>query len=116
MTDGLKERHRQAVIDIIAANARVERAVLFGSRATGTFRPASDVDVALFGDRLSMSDQANLAAAIEDLTIPQRVHLLLYGTVDSAAICKHIETHGVEWYRRRDNEGRNKPDLDGRAW
>ena len=40
MTDGLKERHRKAVIDIIAANARVERAVLFGSRTTGTFRPA----------------------------------------------------------------------------
>ena len=39
MTDGLKERHRRAVIDIIATNARVERAVLFGSRATGTFRP-----------------------------------------------------------------------------
>ena len=100
MTDGLKEQHRRAVIDIIAANARVERAVLFGSRATGTFRPASDVDLALFGDRLSMRDQANLAAAIEELTIPQRVQLLLYGTVDSIALREHIENQGVEWYRQ----------------
>ena len=100
MTDGLKERHRKAVIDIIAANAKVERAVLFGSRAAGTYRPASDVDVALFGKRLSASDQANLAAAIEDLTIPQRVQLLLYGAIDSAALRTHIETQGVEWYRR----------------
>ena len=115
MTDGLKERHRRAVIDIIAANARVERAVLFGSRATGTFRPASDVDVALFGDRLSTSDHAHLAAAIEELTIPQRVHLLLCGTVDSAALREHIETQGIEWYRRQDAEGRIRPDLDGRA-
>ena len=98
--DGLKERHRNAVIDIIAGNARVERAVLFGLRAAGTFRPASDVDVALFGERLSVSDQANLAAAIEELTIPQRVQLLLYGSVESADLRKHIETQGVEWYRR----------------
>ena len=112
MTDGLKERHRAAVIDIIAANARVERAVLFGSRATGTFRPASDVDVALFGERLSMSDQFDLAAAIEELTIPQRVHLLLYATVDSIALREHIETEGIEWYRRRDTDGGNRPDCD----
>ena len=115
MTDGLKKRHRKAVIDIIAANTRVERAVLFGSRATGTFRPASDVDVALFGDSLSMSDQANLAAAIQDLTIPQRVHLLLYGTVDSSDLREHIETQGVEWYRRRGADARNRPDSDGGA-
>lgn len=115
MTDGLKERHRAAVIDIIAGNARVERAVLFGSRATGSFRPASDVDVALFGDRLSMSDQIALAAAMEDLAIPQRVHLLLYGTVDSIALRKHIETEGIEWYRRRDTDGRGRPDRDGGA-
>ncbi|MDE0048148.1 MAG: nucleotidyltransferase domain-containing protein [Rhodospirillales bacterium] len=112
MTDGLKERHRTAVIDIIAANARVERAVLFGSRATGSFRPASDVDVALFGDRLSTSDQFDLAAAIEELTIPQRVNLLLYGTVDSIALREHIETEGIEWYRRRDTDSGDRPGRD----
>ena len=115
MTDGLNERHRTAVIDIIAANARVERAVLFGSRATGTFRPASDVDVALFGDGLSMSDQANLAAAIEDLTMPQRVQLLLYETVDSIALSKHIETQGVEWYRRQGAVARDRTGRDDGA-
>ena len=115
MTDGLKERHRKAVIDIIAANARVERAVLFGSRATGTFTPVSDVDLALFGDRLSMSDQVNLTAAIDDLTIPQRVHLLLYGTIDSSALRNQIETQGVEWYRRRDSGARDRPGRDAGA-
>ena len=115
MSDGLKERHRKAVIDIIAANVRVERAVLFGSRCTGSFRPASDVDVALFGDRLSMSDQIALAAAMEDLTIPQRVNLLLYGTVGSTALRKHIETEGIEWYRRRDTDGGDQADSKAGA-
>ena len=42
MTDGLKDVHRQTIIAEIAANDRVERVVLFGSRATGTNRLSSN--------------------------------------------------------------------------
>ena len=49
MTGGLKDAHREAIIAVIEANERVERAVLFGSRATGTNTVTSDVDIALFG-------------------------------------------------------------------
>ena len=104
MIDGLKAEYRDAIIDILAANERVERAVLFGSRAMETFTPASDVDIALFGDRLTLTDQANLAAAIDELPMAQRVDLLLYKTVDNDALRRHIEQHGVEWYRRRGQE------------
>ena len=104
MTDGLKAEYRTAIIDIFAANERVERAVLFGSRAMETFTPASDVDIALFGDRLTLTDQANLATAIDELPMAQRVDLLLYKTVSNDALCKHIEQHGVEWYRRAQEE------------
>ena len=105
MTDGLKAKYRTAIIDIFAANERVERAVLFGSRAMETFTPASDVDIALFGDRLTLTDQANLATTIDELPMAQRVDLLLHKTVNNEALRKHIEQHGVEWYRRRTQEG-----------
>ncbi len=76
MTDGLKPAHRQAIIDALSANPKVERIVLFGSRATGTFTLTSDVDLALFGDDLTLSDQAALAEAVAELTVPQQVDLL----------------------------------------
>ena len=100
MTDGLKDNHRNAIIDILSANERVERAVLFGSRAMETFTPASDIDIALYGDLLTLTDQANLATAIDELPMAQRVDLLLHATVNNEALCKHIEEHGIEWYRR----------------
>ncbi len=37
MTDGLKDTHRNSIIDVLRTNSRVERAVLFGSRATQNF-------------------------------------------------------------------------------
>ena len=101
MIDGLKAKYRTAIICILSANERVERAVLFGSRAMETFTPASDIDIALYGDHLTLTDQANLATAIDELPMAQRVDLLLYATVNNEALCRHIEEHGVEWYRRR---------------
>lgn len=100
MTDGLKARHRAAIIATLAANDRVERAVLFGSRAMGTNTITSDVDIALFGTQLTLTDQARLAAACEELPMAQSVDLLLHSTVDNPALVAHIRTHGVEWYRR----------------
>ena len=76
MNDGLKDKHREAIIGVLAKNPRVERAVLFGSRAMGAHTPGSDVDLALYGDALTLDDQARLAAEIEELPVPQQVDLV----------------------------------------
>ena len=105
MTDGLKPKHRAAIIATLAANNRVEQAVLFGSRAMGTNTITSDVDIALFGHQLTLTDQAKLAAACEELPMAQSVDLVLHSTIDNPALMDHIRTHGVEWYRRGGGSG-----------
>ena len=105
MTDGLKDAHREAIIAVIAANDRVERAVLFGSRATGTNTVTSDVDIALFGDRLTLTDQARLSAVIDQIPMAQSVDLLLYDSIQDRALREHIRRRGAEWYARPDAGG-----------
>jgi len=100
MTDGLKAHHRAAIIATLAANHRVEQAVLFGSRAMGAHTVTSDVDVALFGQQLTLTDQAKLAAACEELPMAQSVDLVLHSTIDNPALVEHIRSYGVEWYCR----------------
>ena len=100
MSDGLKANHRAAIIATLAANHRVEQAVLFGSRAMGTHTVTSDVDIALFGQQLTLTDQASLAAACEELPMAQSVDLVRHNTIDNPALAEHIRRHGVEWYRR----------------
>jgi len=100
MNDGVKARYRQTLIDILAANPRVSRVVLFGSRATGAHTPQSDIDLALYGDALTFDDLAGLQRQIEESTIPQRVDLLLVTTIDNKTLLEHIQAHGVEWFRR----------------
>ena len=100
MTDGLKDAHREAIIAVIAANDRVERAVLFGSRATGTNTVSSDVDIALVGDRLTLTDQARLSAALDEVPMAQSVDLLLYDSIQDRMLREHIWSDGVEWFAR----------------
>ena len=107
MTDGLKDAHREAITAVIAANDRVERAVLFGSRAIGTNTLSSDVDIALFGNRLTLTDQARLAAALDEIPMAQSVDVLLYDSIRDRTLKEHICVHGVEWHVRpttKDND------------
>jgi predicted nucleotidyltransferase len=105
VNDGLKDRHRRAILDILRAHPGVDRAVLLGSRAMGTFTPASDVDICLYGDSLTLPDQARLAAKMEELTIPQRVDLLLHHAIEDQALLDHIAREGKVLFERDGGAG-----------
>ncbi|EIM62219.1 nucleotidyltransferase domain-containing protein [Desulfobacter postgatei] len=64
--------------------------------AMGTFSMTSDVDLALYGDELTISDQARLGAEIDRLPMAQRVDLLIYRTINNEKFRKH----GKEWFCR----------------
>lgn len=105
MNDGLKEKYRRAIIDILSTDEKVERVVLFGSRVMGTFRATSDVAIALFGDRMTLADQACFAKAAGMLPMPQDVDILLYSSIENEKLIEHIERYGVEWYSRNEAQG-----------
>lgn len=100
MSDGLKEETRRRILVILTANPRVERVVLFGSRAMGSHTATSDIDLALFGPALTLKDQAQLAGELDSLPIPQRVDLVRYATILNAKLRDHILERGVEWFSR----------------
>ncbi len=104
MKTELKPEYRRRIIEILAANPRVERVVLFGSRARGDARPASDVDLALYGKDLTLADLAALQAELEETDIPQRIDLVLAEAIDNPSLRDRIETEGVEWFRRKREE------------
>lgn len=100
MSSTLKEAHQKEIISTLAANGRVERVVLFGSRAMGTNTVHSDVDIALFGDQLTLTDHARLAATIDRIPMAQSVDIVLHKSIQSPALLEHIHKHGVQWYTR----------------
>ncbi len=45
MPYGLTDIELQKLNGVFAANGRIEKAILYGSRAKGNFKPFSDIDI-----------------------------------------------------------------------
>ena len=95
-------RFRAAVADLYGE--RVERVVLFGSRARGDARPDSDYDVAVFlrgmGDRFAEMDRlADLSTAILDET-GEFIHAMPYRagayTDERMPLMHEIRAQGID--------------------
>ncbi|MEN2993683.1 MAG: nucleotidyltransferase domain-containing protein [Bacteroidia bacterium] len=61
---------------IFAQHPKVQRVVLFGSWATGTAKPYSDIDLAVWG--VSPQEAARIALELEELSFPYNFDLVAY--------------------------------------
>lgn len=99
MSWGLSEREIALLRATLAAHPKVQRAVLYGSRAMGNYRTGSDIDLTLEGD-LHLQDINRLLLDIDDLLLPYQVDLSAFQDIDNPGLVDHIRRVGVEFWRR----------------
>ncbi|WFP49327.1 nucleotidyltransferase domain-containing protein [Methylomonas sp. EFPC3] len=95
---GLKPHIISAIQCVFAKHPQVERAVLYGSRAKGNYRPGSDIDLTLLGESLTYADLCRIETEIDDLLLPYTLDLSLYAQIDNADLREHIRRVGQEFY------------------
>ncbi|MEH6567025.1 MAG: nucleotidyltransferase domain-containing protein [Halopseudomonas sp.] len=71
-----------------------------GSRAKGTFRAGSDIDLTLKGSALTLEDLLAIENQIDDLLLPWSVDLSLFEHIDNDSLREHIQRMGVVFYDR----------------
>lgn len=97
---GLPDATLGTIRRILTAFPTVEKAVLYGSRANGNFRPGSDIDLTLMGADLDLELLGRIAGRLDESSIPYQVDLSLWGRLDHDALREHIEGVGVVFYER----------------
>ena len=97
LENGLKITHQQKIISIIMSHPNVESAWIFGSRAIGTFKENSDIDLVIEGEKVTLTELESILTNIEQTTIPYKVDLLIKHRITNEALLEHIEKHGVRW-------------------
>jgi len=86
------------IIDKEMQNENVAIA-LFGSFATGTQQPASDIDIALIPKgKLNKSKVADLREKLTELTVPYSVDLVDFDQVSEQF--KKIALQDAQWWRK----------------
>lgn len=100
LNDGLTAEARSGIREVLSEVPQIRKAVLFGSRAMGTWRPASDIDLALEGEKLDMSVLLTLKARLADLNLPVEVDLIIHDRITNVDLERHIHAYGREWFSR----------------
>ncbi|MDR1759420.1 MAG: nucleotidyltransferase domain-containing protein [Fibrobacter sp.] len=100
MNYGLTDIELAKLRDVFAQYADIEKVVLYGSRTKGTFKPFSDVDITLMGDRLIHSQLNQLSLDIDDLLLPYQFDISIFHTLTNSDLINHIRRAGVMIYER----------------
>ena len=104
MTFGLADIELQALRDALASVPEVEEAIIYGSRARGTNRIASDIDLTLKGNNLTYLQLALLDERIDELYLPYFVDLSLYSMLKNPDLLDSIHREGKVFYNRDEME------------
>jgi predicted nucleotidyltransferase len=95
---GLPPATLEAIRRILAEVPAVKKAVIYGSRAKGTYRPGSDIDLTLFGDGLDLDTLGQIATRLHESPIPYQVDLSIFELIDPAGLREHIQRVGQPFY------------------
>ena len=98
----ISERDRAIVRSVLGVFAdRIDRVGVFGSRALGSARPASDIDLVLWGN-IDGRTLARLGTLFDESSLAVSVDVILYGPELAAALRRHIDRVAKTLFLRDD--------------
>lgn len=92
---GFSENQWQELIKIFSSAAKIKEVILFGSRAMGNFKSASDVDIAINGD-LTGAEMSEIRGAFEESQIPFFFDIINLSEINSPELLMHIQKKGIK--------------------
>jgi predicted nucleotidyltransferase len=91
---GLLPGEQEKLRRVFETEPSVSEVILYGSRAKGTHRLGSDIDLTLKGDGLSTGQLMDLSSAIDDLLLPYEMDLSIFDHIDNRELIDHINRVG----------------------
>ena len=99
-SSGLSDTALATVLAILSSCSAIEKAILYGSRAKGNFRPGSDIDLTLVGPQLTQDMLSKLWGRFEESNLPFQVDLSILKDIDNPSLQEHIARVGMVLYER----------------
>jgi len=92
----------QKIRAVLNLYPQVEKAVLYGSRAKGSYKNGSDIDLTLCGGAdLTLSVRHRIAAELDDLLLPHTIDLSIFRDIGDPDLIEHIQRVGTTLYARQ---------------
>jgi len=100
MKYGLRDSHIEQILLVLRNYPSIDRAILYGSRAKGNYREASDIDLTLLGDTLDLDLLHSIEIALDELLLPYTIDLSIFHKIENTDLIEHIKRVGIVIYDR----------------
>lgn len=95
MSFGLLPRDLEYITQALQQFPEIETALIFGSRAKGNYKPGSDVDLAIKGERITHTTIARLTFLLnEEYPLPYFFDVVHNETIKNPDLVDHIDRVG----------------------
>jgi predicted nucleotidyltransferase len=92
---GIGKNNNHQLIELFKAEQNIAEVILYGSRAKGTYKPGSDIDLTIKGDKLTTTWLLELSVKIDNLLMPYEVDLSIFKHIDNPDLVEHINRVGM---------------------
>jgi predicted nucleotidyltransferase len=93
MNFGLPAELLKQIVHIVKKSDKNATVKIFGSRAMGRHSPASDVDLAVFGE-LDELAAARISSELDELPYPYKFDVIVYSLIENSELKDHIDRVG----------------------
>lgn len=97
---GLQAQTIEKMRWVFARHPEVESVAIYGSRAKGTYRRGSDIDLTIAGDAVDVDTLRKLINELDDLMLPYTIDLSIKRMIENPALLNHIARVGHTFYTR----------------
>ena len=101
MKYGLKYEVIEKMQAVFWRYSEIEKVILYGSRAKGTYKKGSDIDLTIKGDRIDLTLLFKIENELDDLFLPYKIDLSIYNSIQNPDLLDHIERVGKEFFIRK---------------
>lgn len=103
MKFGLTEKEISLINQVLHNFPAIETVIIYGSRAFGTQKKVSDIDLVIKG-AINFDLLSTIAARLEDLPLPYFFDVINYHTIGNLDLKQHIDEYGQILYVKEKSE------------
>ena len=98
---GLTKKEIESINSVFSKYAQIEEVLIYGSRAKGNYRPASDIDLTIKGKNIDLTLQTEIEFDLDDLLLPYKFDVSIYDKITNPEFINHIDRVGKEFYKKK---------------
>ena len=104
MDFGLKKEHIDAINNVFNEYQNIEKVLIYGSRAKGTYKPGSDIDLVIAEKEISFSQMMEITNKLDDLLLPYKIDISQKSKISNSDLTDHISRVGKVFYQKNDKD------------